>query len=133
MLLQSYIVMVAFLFCFFGYRWQSTQFQIFLRSELCVLTLLRSPSTSLLPQLHVKGSDHSAKSASGKLHLNMHTPLTQRSRSGLTMPLSGHSVGTNQESSSHAIRQGTLRHNRLNSLSHCRLILAYRVELVCAS
>ena len=45
-------------------------------------------------------------------------------RSGLTMPLSRHSVGTYQETSSHATRQGTLGHSRLSSLSHCGLILA---------
>ena len=37
-----------------------------------------------LPQWHVKDPGHSAKSAGGRLHLNKHTPLTQRSRSGLT-------------------------------------------------
>ena len=42
----------------------------------------------------------SAKSAGGSLHLNIHTPLTQRSRSGLTMPLSRYSVGTYQQTSS---------------------------------
>ena len=36
---------------------------------------------------------HCAKSADGRLHLNLHTPLTQRCRSGLTM-LSMHGVGT---------------------------------------
>ena len=51
-------------------------------------------STPLLPQWHVKDPGHFAKSAGGRLHLNTHTPLTQRSRSGLTMPLSRHSVGT---------------------------------------
>ena len=40
------------------------------------------------------------------------------------MPLSRLSVGTNEETSSHATRQGTLGHSRLSSLSHCRLILA---------
>ena len=49
------------------------------------------------------------------------------------MPLSRQSVGTYQETSSHATRQGTLGHSRLSSLSHCGLILAERVELVCAS
>ena len=38
---------------------------------------------------------HSAKRASGRLHLTTHSPLIQRSRCGLTM-LSRHSVGTNQ-------------------------------------
>ena len=59
--------------------------------------------------------------------------VTQRSRSGLIMPLSRHSVGTYLEMSSHATGQGILGHSRLSSLSHCGLILAYRVELVCAS
>ena len=47
--------------------------------------------------------------------------------------LSGHSVRTYRETSSHATCQGTLVHSRLSSLSHCRLFLAYRVELVRAS
>ena len=68
-------------------------------------------------------SDCTAASTSlrrmGRLHLNTHTPLTQRSRSGLTMPLSRHNVGTYQETSSHAPRQGTLGYSRLRSLSHC--------------
>ena len=49
------------------------------------------------------------------------------------MQLSRHSVGTYHEMSSHAIHQGTLGHSRLSSLSHSGLILALRVELVCAS
>ena len=57
-------------------------------------------STPVLPQWHVKDPGHSAKSAGGRLHLNMHTPLTQRGWSGLTMLLSRHSVGTYQETSS---------------------------------
>ena len=44
-------------------------------------------STPMLLQWHVKEPGHSAKSAGGKLHLNTHTPLTQGSLSGLTMPL----------------------------------------------
>ena len=42
--------------------------------------------TPVLPQWHVKDPGHSAKSAGGRLHLNTKTFLTQRSRSGLTMP-----------------------------------------------
>ena len=80
-------------------------------------------STAVLPQWHIKDPGHSAKSAGGRLHLNTNTPLTQRSRSGLTMPLSGQSVGTYPETSSHATCQGTIGHSRLNSLSHCGLIL----------
>ena len=40
------------------------------------------------------------------------------------MPLSRHSVETDQETSLHATCQGTLGHSRLSSLSHCGLILA---------
>ena len=48
------------------------------------------------------------------------------------MPLSTQSMGIYQETSSHATRQGTLDYSRLSSLSHCGLILAEGVELVCA-
>ena len=88
----------------------------------CLLFGVRS--TPVLPQWHVKDPGHSAESAGGRLHLNTHTPLTQRSRSGLTKPLSRHSVGTYPETYSHTIRQGTLSHSRLSSLSHCGPIVA---------
>ena len=81
-------------------------------------------SIPVLPQWQVKDPGQSAKSAGGRLQLNTHTPLTHRSRSGLTMPLSRHCVGTYPETSSHATGQGTFSHSRLSSLSHCRLILA---------
>ena len=83
-----------------------------------------SHSTPVLAQWHVKDPGYSAKSAGGRLHLNTHTRLTQRSRSGLTMLLSRQSVGTYPETSSHATRHGKLSHSRLSSLSHCGLILA---------
>ena len=86
--------------------------------------LLGVRSTPVLPQWHVKDPSHSAKSAGGRLHLNMHTPLTQWSRCGLTMPLCRHCVGTYPETSSYATRKGTLGHSHLSSLSHCGLILA---------
>ena len=62
-------------------------------STLCADSYSVSVPPPVLPQWHIKDPGHSAKSASGRLHLNTHTPLTQRSRSGLTMPLSRHSVG----------------------------------------
>ena len=49
----------------------------------------------MLPQWHIKDSDHSAKRAGGRLHLNPHTALTKQSRIGLTT-LSKHNVGTDQ-------------------------------------
>ena len=61
----------------------------------------------MLLQWHVKDLTHSAKSADSRLHLNMHTPLTQWSQSGLNILLSRHSVGTYPEMSSHATCQGT--------------------------
>ena len=54
-------------------------------STLCADSYSVSVPTPVLPQWHVKDPGHSAKSAGGRLHLNTHTPLTQRSRSGLTM------------------------------------------------
>ena len=65
-------------------------------------------SIPVLLQWHVKDSGHSARSAGGRLHLNMHTPMTPWSRSGPTMPLSRRSVGTYQETNSHATCQGTI-------------------------
>ena len=93
-----------------------------------MLTLIRIRSTPVLLQWLVKDPGHSAKSTGGGLYLNVHKALTKRSRSGLTMPLSKHSVGTYRETSSHATRQGTLGHSRLSLLSHCGLILAQRVN-----
>ena len=95
-----------------------------LQSQLCELTLIRCPFHPVLPQWHVKDPGHTANSAGGGLHLTMHTPLTQRSRSGLIMPLSRHSVGTYPETSSHATCQGTFGQSRLSSLGHRDLILA---------
>ena len=90
-------------------------------------------STPVLPQWHVKDPGHSAKSAGGRLHLNTHTPLTQRSRSGLTMPLSRHSLGTYPETA----------HTLLVREHSATVVLARwaavdwswhkRVELVCVS
>ena len=77
-------------------------------------------STPVPSQWHVKDPGHSAKNAGGRLHLNKHAPLTQRSRSGLTR----HSMGTCQEKSSHAFHQRTLSHSLLSTLSQCGLILA---------
>ena len=63
----------------------------------------------------------------------MHTSLTQRSQSGLTMPMSRHSVGTYLEMSLYATCQGTFGHSDLSLLIHCGLILAQRKELLCTS
>ena len=102
----------------------------------CVLTFIRClspPLLPVLPQWHVKDPGHSANSAGGSLHLNTHIPLTQRCRSRLTVLVSSHSVGTYHETSSHATRSGNTRPSLLSSLSHCGLILAQWVELVCAN
>ena len=50
-------------------------------------------STPVLPQWNIEDPGLSAKSSDGRLQINTHPPLTQRSRSGLIMPLSRHSVG----------------------------------------
>ena len=49
----------------------------------------------MLPQWHVKDPAHSAKSAGGRLQLNIHTPMTKGCRSELTL-LSRQSTGTYQ-------------------------------------
>ena len=81
-------------------------------------------STPVFRQWHVKDPGHSAKSSGGRLFLNILTPLTQRSQTGLTMLLCQYSVGSYQEISSRATCQGILGHGHLSLLSHCRLILA---------
>ena len=88
------------------------------------LLLFGFRSSPVLLQQHVKDPGHSAKSAGGRLHLNTYTPMTHRSKSGQTMPLSRQSVGIYQETRSHTTCEGTLVHSRLSSLSHCGLILA---------
>ena len=87
-----------------------------------------SYSVSVPPPCYRSGTSkdpgHWTKSTGGRIHVNTHTPWTQRSRSELTTSLSGYSVRTYPETSSHATCQGTFGHSRLNSLSHCGLILA---------
>ena len=61
-----------------------------------MLTLIRCPFHPLCyHSLHSKDPGHSAKRVGGRIELNTYTPLTRRSRSGLTM-LSLNSVGTYQ-------------------------------------
>ena len=92
-----------------------------------MLTLMRCPPPHPHPHHHPtpgvtaevrKDPGHSAKSAGSRLHLNTHTLLAQRSRSGLTTSLSRHSVGPYLETSLRAICQTTFGHNRQSSLSH---------------
>ena len=71
----------------------------FFRVNLGCWLLFSFCSTPVLPQWHVKDPGHSARSAGGRLHLNKHTLFILWSWSGLTMPLSRHSVGTYQETS----------------------------------
>ena len=73
----------------------------YVQSKVSSRLLFGASSTPVLPQWHVKDPGHNAESTDDRLHLNTHTPLTQRSRSGLTLPLSRHSVGTYPETSSH--------------------------------
>ena len=104
----------------------------FSESTLCA-DLLGVRSIPMSQQWHVKDPCDSVKTASVRLHLNMHTPLTQQSLSSRTMLLSRHSVGTYLELSSQATRQGTFSHSHLSSLSHHGLILTQKVQLMCAS
>ena len=76
------------------------------RSEGRIFFFIWCPFHPVLPQWHIKDSGHSANGAGGRLHLSTHSPVTQRSQSGLTTLLSRHSVGTYQETSSHTTHQG---------------------------
>ena len=55
--------------------------------HLLVLFIFSSPELTLSADSYSVSPCHSTKSSGGRLHLSMHTPLTQQSRSGLTMPL----------------------------------------------
>ena len=83
-----------------------------LHSKLSLLTLplllFCIRSMFVLRQWHIKDPGHSAKRAGGKLHLNTHTPLTQRNRSGMTMLCTPVPI---KETSSHATRQGMPDHS----------------------
>ena len=106
---------------------------IFLRVNFVCWLLFCVCSTPVLLQWQVKDLSHSSKRTDGRLHLSSHTPLTQRSQSGLTMPLSGHGEGSYPERSSHTTCQGTFGHSHLSLLNHCGLNLAYRVALMWVS
>ena len=83
-------------------------------------------------QWHIKDPGHSAKSADGRLHLNMHTPLTHRSRSGLNMPhLSGNELSRNSSgkiwSQSSQLAEPLWTDPGLKSgISLCKLISTYK-------
>ena len=97
--------------------------ELTLRADSYSVSVPPPPPTPRVTTVAHKKPYHSAKSAGGKLHLKSHTPSIQRSRNGLAMPLSRHSVGTSPKTSSHATCQGTFGHSRLSTLSHCGLIL----------
>ena len=75
-------------------------------------------STPMLPQWHVKDPSHSAKSAGGRLQLNIHTPLTQESQSGLTA-VQALVWEPSREKTSHTTHQGTLGHSHGENYSTC--------------
>ena len=64
----------------------------FSRVNFVCLLVFGVRSTAVLPQWHVKDPGYSAKSGGDRLHLNTHTPLTQRSRKEPTIPLCRHLV-----------------------------------------
>ena len=113
--------------------WQERQENFLLQCQLCVLTLIQCPFHPRVTAVVHKRPWSFSQKCRWQVNLNTHTLLTQQTRIGLTMLLSRHSVGTYQETSSHATRQVTLGHCRLSSLSCCGLILAWRVELVCVN
>ena len=74
-----------------------------------MLTAIQCPFHSRVTTEHVKDPSHSAKSVGGRLHLNMHTPSTYQSQSGLTI----------RETSSHTTHQEMFSHSHLSMLSCC--------------
>ena len=68
-------------------------------------------SAPVLSRWHAKDPGHSAKSAGGRLYLNTHAPTTKQNQSGLTMPLSRHSVGTYKGISLHQYMQLIRNHS----------------------
>ena len=80
-----------------------------LQSWLCVLTLVRCPFHPYVTAVARKRPRPFCQKRRWQVTPNTHTPLTQRSRSGLTIPLSRQRVGTYAETSSHATCQGTFR------------------------
>ena len=64
----------------------------FSRVNFLVLTLIRCPSCLRVTAVARKRPRSFCQRAGGRLHINTHTPLSNRSRSALTMPLSRQSV-----------------------------------------
>ena len=99
---------------------QERREKFLLQSLLSVLTPVWCKFHPVLPQLHVKDAGHSAKSAGGRLHLNTHTPLTQRSRSGLTMPLCSGNELTRNSSGNNRLQSSQLAEPLLTNPGLCR-------------
>ena len=94
-------------------------------SQLRVLTLIRCPFHPRVTAVARKRPRSFCQNCRSQVNLNTHIPLTQRSRSGLTMPLSRHSVETYQRGNELTSNSsGNTRSSRLSLLSHCGLILA---------
>ena len=102
------VVLVQYSVCYFIFQFPTSRHgdinrlerrgkkkNLFSRVNFLCWLLFGVRSTPVLQQRHVEDPGHSAKSTGGRLHLNTHTPLTQRSRSGLTV-LSRHSVRSYQ-------------------------------------
>ena len=98
--------------------------RIFSPELLCLLTLVRCPFHPRVTAVARKRPRSFCQKCRWTLHLNTHTPLAQRGRNGLTMPLSKHSAGPYPETISHATCRRTFGHSRFSSLNHCELILA---------
>ena len=99
--------------------WQEQWENFLLKSQLCVLTLIRCPFHPCVTVVACKRPRSFCRECRWQVTcLNTHTPVTQLSRSGLTMRLSRHN--------------GNLSGNELTcKFGYCGLILAWRVKLVC--
>ena len=106
--------------CEFVEQWEN----FLLQSQLCAMSLMQCLFHPPVTAVACKRPWSFCQKCRWQVTPKHAYTLTKQGRSGLTMLLSRHSVGTYEETSSHVIRQETLGHSRLSSLSKGGLILA---------
>ena len=96
-----------------------------LQNQLRVLTLIRCPFHLRVTAVARKGPRSFCQKYRWQIpSKHEHTLDPTKSEWADYTAIQALCVGTYQETSSHALRQGTLSHSRLSWLSHCGLILA---------
>ena len=113
--------------------WQKCIENFLLQSQLCVLTLIQCPFHPCVTAVAHKRPWSFCQKCRWQVtpkHEYTFDPMESEWADCATFQAK---YGTCQEMSSHAICQGILGHSCLSMLSHCGLILAKRMELVCSS